>query len=176
MQLPQPIEQRQRQPGNLMGMLLFIVAMPRQGQHRLRRLTRSPSPGAARPQLVQAPRLPENVRIILRQTRRVLRSTTQVRRPRSYTLTPEMTPDYDERTELTTYRMFFNLVISLVVAVAAPMIKNYGLASGLTLQQSYLMIAGRAGFYSGTGSLFMNSLRCPATNWNIEPIRMLSMG
>ncbi len=62
-----------------------------------------------------------------------------------YTLTPEMTQDYDERTELTTYRMFFNLVASLVVAVAAPMIKNASLQSGLTLSQSYLLIAGLFG-------------------------------
>jgi len=67
-----------------------------------------------------------------------------------YTLTPEMTPDYDERTELTTYRMFFNLVISLVVAVAAPMIKNAALQSGLTLSQSYLLISG---LFGGIGAI-----------------------
>ena len=67
-----------------------------------------------------------------------------------YTLTPEMTPDYDERTELTTYRMFFNLVISLAVAVAAPMIKNAALQSGLTLSQSYLLIAG---LFGGIGAI-----------------------
>ena len=67
-----------------------------------------------------------------------------------YTLTPEMTPDYDERTELTTYRMFFNLVISLIVAVAAPMIKNAALQSGLTLSQSYLLISG---LFGGIGAI-----------------------
>ena len=67
-----------------------------------------------------------------------------------YTLTPEMTPDYDERTELTTYRMFFNLVASLVVAVSAPMIKNAALQSGLTLSQSYLLISG---LFGGLGTL-----------------------
>jgi len=67
-----------------------------------------------------------------------------------YTLTPEMTPDYDERTELTTYRMFFNLVISLSVAVAAPMIKNTALQSGLTLSQSYLLISG---LFGGIGAI-----------------------
>jgi GPH family glycoside/pentoside/hexuronide:cation symporter len=67
-----------------------------------------------------------------------------------YTLTPEMTQDYDERTELTTYRMFFNLVASLVVAVGAPEIRNAALASGLTIKQSYLLISG---LFGGLGAL-----------------------
>jgi len=67
-----------------------------------------------------------------------------------YTLTPEMTPDYDERTELTTYRMFFNLIASLVVAVSAPEIKIAALQSGLTLSQSYLLIAG---LFGGIGTI-----------------------
>ena len=65
-------------------------------------------------------------------------------------LTPEMTPDYDERTELTTYRMLFNLVASLGVAVAAPMIKNWALSQGMTLSQSYLLISG---MFGGLGAL-----------------------
>lgn len=67
-----------------------------------------------------------------------------------YTLTPEMTPDYDERTELTTYRMFFNLVASLVVAVSAPEIKIAALQSGFTLSQSYLIISG---LFGGIGTI-----------------------
>mgnify|MGYP001128128161 CR=1 FL=1 len=67
-----------------------------------------------------------------------------------FTLTPEMTPDYDERTELTTYRMLFNLIASLGVAVAAPMIKNWALAQGLSLSQSYLLISG---LFGGLGAL-----------------------
>ena len=67
-----------------------------------------------------------------------------------FTLTPEMTPDYDERTELTTYRMFFNLIASLGVAVAAPMIKNWALSQGMTLSQSYLLISG---LFGGLGAL-----------------------
>jgi len=67
-----------------------------------------------------------------------------------YTLTPEMTPDYDERTELTTYRMFFNLVMSLVVAVGASEIRNAALASGMTLSQSYLLISG---LFGGIGTI-----------------------
>lgn len=67
-----------------------------------------------------------------------------------FTLTPEMTPDYDERTELTSYRMFFNLVASLGVAVAAPMIKNWALSQGMTLSQSYLLISG---MFGGLGAI-----------------------
>ncbi len=58
-----------------------------------------------------------------------------------YALTPEITPDYDERTSLTGYRMFFNLLASLVTAVAAPMIVDTVLASGATQQQGYLLYA-----------------------------------
>lgn len=67
-----------------------------------------------------------------------------------YTLTPEMTPDYDERTSLTSYRMFFNLVASLTLAVSAPIIKNTALAAGYTAGQSYLLIAG---LFGGSGVL-----------------------
>jgi GPH family glycoside/pentoside/hexuronide:cation symporter len=61
------------------------------------------------------------------------------------TLTPEIAPDYDERTTLTGYRMFFNLVASLATAVAAPMIVKAGLAAGATLQQGYLTVAALFG-------------------------------
>jgi len=67
-----------------------------------------------------------------------------------YTLTPEMTPDYDERTELTSYRMFFNLLASLILAVSAPMIKNLAIQNGFTPAQSYLIIAG---LFGGLGTL-----------------------
>lgn len=67
-----------------------------------------------------------------------------------YTLTPEMTPDYDERTDLTSFRMFFNLVASLVLAVSAPMIKNAALTAGYTPSQSYLIIAA---LFGGSGVL-----------------------
>lgn len=52
-------------------------------------------------------------------------------------LTPEMTSDYDERTALTSYRMFFNLLASLVAAAAAPEI----VAVMPTPQQGYLVMA-----------------------------------
>ena len=56
-------------------------------------------------------------------------------------LTPELTRDYDERTSLTGFRMFFNLAISLVAAVAAPAIVDGVVAGGGTLQQGYLVTA-----------------------------------
>jgi GPH family glycoside/pentoside/hexuronide:cation symporter len=56
-------------------------------------------------------------------------------------LTPEIAPDYDERTSVTGYRMFFNLLASLVTAVVAPMVVKGSLAAGGTLQQGYITVA-----------------------------------
>lgn len=58
-----------------------------------------------------------------------------------YSLTAEITPNYNERTSLTSYRMFFNLISSLVVAVAAPIIVNSAVASGATQQQGYITVS-----------------------------------
>jgi len=62
-----------------------------------------------------------------------------------YALTPEVTLDYDERTSLTGFRMFFNLVASLVTAVVAPAIVDSALASGATQQQGYLIVGSLFG-------------------------------
>lgn len=56
-------------------------------------------------------------------------------------LTPELAPTYDGRTSLTSMRMFFNLVASLVTAVAAPSIMDGALHAGLSQQQAYMTIA-----------------------------------
>ena len=56
-------------------------------------------------------------------------------------LLPELTPDYDERTTLTSFRIFFNLLASVVTAVAAPAIIAAILAAGFTQQQGYLIVA-----------------------------------
>ena len=58
-----------------------------------------------------------------------------------FSLTPEITHDYNERTSLTTFRMFFNLTSSLVVAVAAPMIVDSAVAGGATQQQGYMTVS-----------------------------------
>jgi len=57
-------------------------------------------------------------------------------------LLPELSPDYDGRTTLTSFRIFFNLLASLVTAVAAPAIVDACMAAGLTQQQGYLVVAG----------------------------------
>lgn len=62
-----------------------------------------------------------------------------------YALTPELTPDYDERTSLTAWRMLFNLGASLAVALAAPGIVDGALAAGLTAQQGYLLVGALFG-------------------------------
>ena len=56
-----------------------------------------------------------------------------------HALTPEMTSDYDERTSLASYRMFFNFLASLAGGVAAPMIVDATLANGGTQQQGYVL-------------------------------------
>lgn len=63
-----------------------------------------------------------------------------------YALTPELTPDYHERTVITAWRMFFNLAASLAVALAAPGIVDGAVASGFTAQQGYLVVGGLFGF------------------------------
>jgi GPH family glycoside/pentoside/hexuronide:cation symporter len=55
-------------------------------------------------------------------------------------LTPELTPDYDERTSLTSYRSFFQLVGALSVVVAAPSIVDRVLAAGGTQQQGFMTV------------------------------------
>jgi glycoside/pentoside/hexuronide:cation symporter, GPH family len=60
-------------------------------------------------------------------------------------LLPELSPDYDERTTLTSFRIFFNLLASLITAVAAPAIIDAALSAGLTQQQGYLIVAGLFG-------------------------------
>ncbi len=60
-------------------------------------------------------------------------------------LTPELTPDYDERTSLTSYRMLFNLLASLLTAAGAPAILDAMVGGGATPQQGYLTVAALFG-------------------------------
>src|SRR3990172_3919767 len=55
-------------------------------------------------------------------------------------LTPELTPDYDERTTLTSFRSFFQLLGALSVVMAAPAIVDLILASGGTQQQGFMLV------------------------------------
>ncbi|MBN2047797.1 MAG: MFS transporter [Anaerolineaceae bacterium] len=56
-------------------------------------------------------------------------------------LTPEIASDYDERTSLTTFRMLFNLIASLLTAVLAPELVDGMVANGQSLQQAYIVVA-----------------------------------
>jgi GPH family glycoside/pentoside/hexuronide:cation symporter len=62
-----------------------------------------------------------------------------------HAMTPEISTDYDERTALAGYRMFFNFLASIVTAVAAPMIVQAVVAGGGTQQQGYLLAAALFG-------------------------------
>jgi GPH family glycoside/pentoside/hexuronide:cation symporter len=55
-------------------------------------------------------------------------------------LTPELTPDYDERTTLTTFRTFFELMAALAVVIFAPVIVDGVMASGFSQQQGFLLV------------------------------------
>ncbi len=55
-------------------------------------------------------------------------------------LTPELTSDYDERTTLTSFRSFFQLLGALTVVVAAPAIVDRVLASGGSQQQGFMLV------------------------------------
>lgn len=70
-------------------------------------------------------------------------------------LTPELTPDYDERTSLTSYRMLFNLLASLITAAGAPAILDAVVAGGGTQQQGYFVIAALFGGLAALPFLLM---------------------
>ncbi|MBN2798147.1 MAG: MFS transporter [Deltaproteobacteria bacterium] len=62
-----------------------------------------------------------------------------------YAMTPELTPDYDERTSITSWRMFFNQLASLAVAVVAPGLVEAMQGAGFTAQQGYVAVAALFG-------------------------------
>jgi glycoside/pentoside/hexuronide:cation symporter, GPH family len=57
-------------------------------------------------------------------------------------LTPELAPDYDDRTTLTSFRSVFQLVGALSMVVAAPMIVDAVILSGGTQQQGFMLVGG----------------------------------
>ena len=65
-------------------------------------------------------------------------------------LTPELTPDYDERTTLTSFRSFFQLVGALSVVIAAPLIVDMVLSSGGTQQQGFMLVGA---IFGGIGAI-----------------------
>lgn len=65
-------------------------------------------------------------------------------------LTPELTPDYDERTTLTSFRSFFQLAGALSVVIAAPAIVDMVLASGGSQQQGFMLVGA---IFGGVGAI-----------------------
>ena len=65
-------------------------------------------------------------------------------------LTPELTPDYDERTTLTSFRSFFQLAGALSVVITAPAIVDLVLASGGSQQQGFMLVGA---IFGGIGAL-----------------------
>lgn len=65
-------------------------------------------------------------------------------------LTPELTPDYDERTTLTSYRSFFQLAGALSIVVAAPAIVDRVLAGGGSQQQGFMLVGA---IFGGIGAV-----------------------
>ena len=65
-------------------------------------------------------------------------------------LTPELTPDYDERTTLTSFRSFFQLTGALTVVIAAPAIVDLVLASGGSQQQGFMLVGA---IFGGMGAI-----------------------
>ena len=65
-------------------------------------------------------------------------------------LTPELTSDYDERTTLTSFRSFFQLVGALTVVLAAPAIVDMVLANGGSQQQGFMLVGA---IFGGIGAI-----------------------
>jgi GPH family glycoside/pentoside/hexuronide:cation symporter len=65
-------------------------------------------------------------------------------------LTPELTSDYDERTTLTSFRSFFQLVGALTVVIAAPALVDTVLARGGSQQQGFMLVGA---IFGGLGAI-----------------------
>jgi GPH family glycoside/pentoside/hexuronide:cation symporter len=63
-------------------------------------------------------------------------------------LIPELTKDYDERTSLAGFRTVFQLLGSLTVVIAAPMIIDRAIESGLSQKEGFVTAGGIFGFIS----------------------------
>jgi GPH family glycoside/pentoside/hexuronide:cation symporter len=73
-------------------------------------------------------------------------------------LTPELTPDYDERTSLTSFRSFFQLVGAMTVVLVAPAIVDKVIASGGTQQQGFMVVGAIFGSISAIPLLLIGLL------------------
>lgn len=63
-------------------------------------------------------------------------------------LTPELTPDYDERTSLTSFRSVFQLIGALSMVIAAPSILDKVIKAGGTQQQGFMLVGAIFGSIS----------------------------
>lgn len=63
-------------------------------------------------------------------------------------LTPELTPDYDERTSLTSFRSVFQLIGALSMVIAAPSIVDLVIKGGGTQQQGFMTVGAIFGAIS----------------------------
>lgn len=91
-------------------------------------------------------------------------------------LTPELTPDYDERTSLTSFRTFFQLAAALTVVIAAPMIVDAMLAAGYSQQQGFLLVGAIFGALAVPPYLLMPFLfKERAVDEDIQPISLSEM-
>jgi GPH family glycoside/pentoside/hexuronide:cation symporter len=67
-----------------------------------------------------------------------------------YSLTPELTQNYDERTSLSSFRTVFQLLSAMVIVIAAPMIVDAVILGGGTQQQGFLTAGA---IFGAVGSL-----------------------
>jgi GPH family glycoside/pentoside/hexuronide:cation symporter len=65
-------------------------------------------------------------------------------------LTPELTSDYDERTTLTSFRSFFQLVGALTLVITAPALVDTVLANGGSQQQGFMLVGA---IFGGIGAI-----------------------
>lgn len=63
-------------------------------------------------------------------------------------LTPELTSDYDERTTLTSFRSFFQLMGALTVVITAPALVDLVLANGGSQQHGFMLVGA---IFGGVG-------------------------
>ena len=62
-----------------------------------------------------------------------------------YALTPEIAPDYDERTTLMGMRSFFQLIASIATTIAVPMIVDAAVHAGMTQKTGYIIVSSILG-------------------------------
>jgi len=73
-------------------------------------------------------------------------------------LTPELTPDYDERTALTSFRSVFQLFGALSMVVAAPLIVDAVLLNGGSQQQGFMLVGAIFGGISAVPLILIGLL------------------